>query len=51
MHVQIGGTRVPAHAEGGVRAADRSPLQTTLLYATPGCPQYLKTESINKGVL
>ncbi len=49
MHLQTGGTRVPVHAEGWVQAADWSPLQTTPLCAIPGCPQYLKTGSINKG--
>lgn len=51
LHLQTGGTHVPVHAEGGVQAADCSPLQTTPRCATPGCPQYLKTESINKGVM
>ena len=45
LHLQIGRTRVPVHAEGGVRAADWTPLQTTSHCATPGCPRYLKTES------
>ena len=48
MHLQTAGTRAPVHAEGEVQAADWPPLQTTLLCATPGCPQYLKTESINR---
>lgn len=48
MHLQTGGIRGPGPAEAGVRAADWLPQQTTLLCATPGCPQYLKTESINR---
>lgn len=48
MHLQTAGTRAPVHDEGEVRAADWPPLQTTLLCAAPGCPQYLKTESKNR---
>jgi len=51
MHLQTGGIRVPVHAEAGVRAADWSPRQPALPCATPGCPQCLKTESINRGMM
>lgn len=51
VYLQTAGTRVPVLAEDGVRAADWPPLQTTPLCATPGCPQYLKTESINRGMM
>lgn len=50
LHLQTEGTHVPVHAEGGVQAVGLPPQQTTLPHATPGCPQYLKIESRNKGV-
>lgn len=50
MHLQTEGTHVPVHAEGGVQAVGLPPQQTTPPHATPGCPQYLKIESRNKGV-
>lgn len=51
VHLRTGGTRAPVPGEDWVRDAGWSPLQTTPLYATPGCPQYLKTESINRGMM
>lgn len=48
VHLQTVGTHVLVHAEAWVRAANRSPQRTTPLCATPGCPQYLKTESVNR---
>lgn len=51
VHLQTGGIHVPVHAGAEVQAADCSPRRPTLPCATPGCPQYLKTESINRGVM
>lgn len=51
VHLQTGGIRVPLHAGAEALAADWPPRQTTPLCATPGCPQYLKTKSINRRVM
>lgn len=45
MHLQTGGRRVPAPAAGGAPAAGCSRWQIAPLCASPGCPQYWKTES------
>lgn len=50
-HLQTEGTHVPGRAGAGVLAADWPPRQTAPLCATPGCPQCLKTESINREVV
>lgn len=49
MYLQTVGTRVPVHDGAAVQAAEWTPPPITPLCAIPGCPQYLKTESINRG--
>lgn len=49
IHLQTEGTRVPEHAEDEAQAVGWSPQQTVPLCAAPGCPQYLKTESKQRG--
>lgn len=49
IDLQTEGTRVPERAGDEAQAAGWSPLQTAPLCAAPGCPQYLKTESEQRG--
>lgn len=49
IYLQTEGTRVPEHAGDEAQAEGWSPLQTAPLCAAPGCPQYLKTESEQRG--
>lgn len=49
IYLQTEGTRVLEHAGDEAQAEGWSPLQTAPLCAAPGCPQYLKTESEQRG--